>query len=63
LDWNVSIKENEIEAKKLIRIIVKELVQRVRVPIDATERQVKQTLIDTPPIDNYPVAPVGFVPA
>ena len=63
LDWNVSIKENEIEAKKLIRIIVRELVQRVRVPIDTTGRQVKQTLIDTPPIDNYPVAPTGFVPA
>ena len=63
LDWNVSIKENEIEAKKLIRIIVRELVQRVRVPIDATERQVKQTLIDTPPADNYPIAPTGFVPA
>ena len=33
LDWNLSIKENEIESKKLIRIIVKELVKRVRVPI------------------------------
>ena len=31
LDWNLSIKENEIHAKKFIRIIVKELVRRVSV--------------------------------
>jgi len=30
LDWNVSLKENEIEAKKLIRLITKELVIRVK---------------------------------
>lgn len=29
LDWNLSLKENEIEAQKLIRLIVKELVKRV----------------------------------
>lgn len=29
LDWNLSIKENEIEAKKLIRIIIKEMVRRI----------------------------------
>ena len=29
LDWNLLIRENEIEAQKLIRIIVKELVMRV----------------------------------
>jgi glutathione synthase/RimK-type ligase-like ATP-grasp enzyme len=30
LDWNLSVKENEIEAKKLIRIIVKDLAKRTR---------------------------------
>ena len=63
LDWNVSIKENEIEAKKLIRIIVRELVQRVRVPVETTERQVKQALIDASPAENHPIVPIGFVPA
>ena len=29
LDWNLSIKENEIESKKLIRIIIKEIVRRI----------------------------------
>jgi glutathione synthase/RimK-type ligase-like ATP-grasp enzyme len=29
LDWNLSIKENEIEGKKFIRLIVKELVRLV----------------------------------
>jgi len=33
LDWNLLIRENEIEAQKLIRIIVKELVMRVGQPI------------------------------
>ena len=28
LDWNLSVKENEIEAKKLIRIIIKEIDKR-----------------------------------
>ena len=63
LDWNLSIKENEIEAKKLIRIIVHELIKRVRVPIDTTERQAKRALMDAPLADNDPVAPTGFVPA
>lgn len=29
LDWNLSIKKNEIESKKLIRIIVKEIARRI----------------------------------
>jgi glutathione synthase/RimK-type ligase-like ATP-grasp enzyme len=32
LDWNLSIKANEIEAKRLIRLIVKEIVKRVGSP-------------------------------
>jgi len=29
LDWNLSIKENEIEAKKLMRIIIREIVRKI----------------------------------
>ncbi|MDO8503873.1 MAG: hypothetical protein Q7S60_04270 [bacterium] len=35
LDWNLSIKENEIEAQKLIKIIVKELVNRQPIALKA----------------------------
>jgi D-alanine-D-alanine ligase-like ATP-grasp enzyme len=30
LDWNVNLPENEIEAKKLINLVVEELKNRVR---------------------------------
>ena len=33
LDWNMSLKQNEIEAKKLIRLVVKELTVRVKTPV------------------------------
>lgn len=39
LDWNLSIKENEIEAKRLIRIIIKEIVRRIDSSNDTTERK------------------------
>lgn len=39
LDWNLSIKENEIEAKKLIRIIVKELTKRISLPIKTSNKR------------------------
>ncbi|MEK7188590.1 MAG: ATP-grasp domain-containing protein, partial [Patescibacteria group bacterium] len=45
LDWNLSIKENEIEAKKLIRIIVKELVRL---------KETYNGLVDMPLADEYP---------
>ncbi len=37
LDWNLSIRENEIEAQKLIRIIVKELVNRQPIRLKANK--------------------------
>ena len=48
LDWNLSLKENEIEAKKLIRLIVKELIKRVKSysPIEQKLPQVEQDKID-----------------
>lgn len=32
LDWNLSLKKNEIKSKKLIRLVVKELTDRVKMP-------------------------------
>lgn len=40
LDWNLSVKENEIEAKKLIRIIIKELGRRVNLSKSISEKKV-----------------------
>ena len=50
LDWNLSIKKNVIEGKKLIRIIVKELVRRVEQPILNTNKNTDQTLAVIPVI-------------
>lgn len=53
LDWNLSIKENEIEAKKLIRIIVKKLVE-LAVPTNSAKKEANYDLIDTPIINKLP---------
>jgi len=50
LDWNLSIKKNVLEGKKLIRIIVKELVRRAEQPILNTNKNTDQTLADIPVI-------------
>lgn len=52
LDWNLSIKENEIEAQKLIRIIIKELVRRVGLSIIVAE---------VPKTPEYPIMSNGLV--
>ncbi|GAF85510.1 unnamed protein product, partial [marine sediment metagenome] len=39
LDWNLSVKENEIEAKKLIRIIIKEISRRVNLSKNTSEKK------------------------
>jgi glutathione synthase/RimK-type ligase-like ATP-grasp enzyme len=57
LDWNLSIKENEIEAKKLIRIIVKELVRRTSSSIKTSERKAEVATSDIPMIGEYPLSP------
>ncbi len=54
LDWNLSVKENEIEAKKLIRIIIKEIVRRISLSINTSKRK---AVVATPIISEYPVSP------
>jgi len=53
LDWNLSIKENEIEAKKLIRIIIKEISKRIDLPKNTSKKKVLVPDIDIPLIGAY----------
>ncbi len=53
LDWNVSIKKNEIEAKKLIRIIVKEINKRADLSKNKFEKKIVVPAKDTPVIEEY----------
>ena len=55
LDWNLSIKENEIEAKKLIRIIVKELV-KLSLPSNASKKESDNVVIGTSVTNEYPIS-------
>ncbi len=57
LDWNLSIKENEIEAKKLMRIIIKEIVRRISSSNNTSERKAVVATVNTPMISEYPVSP------
>jgi len=57
LDWNLSIKENEIEAKKLMRIIIKEIVRRIGSSNNTSERKAVVATVNTPMISEYPVSP------
>lgn len=53
LDWNLSMKKNEIEAKKLINIIIKEITKRANA--------LKENIIvstDFPITNNYPASPI-----
>lgn len=54
LDWNLLIRENEIEAQKLIKIIVKELVRRVGQPILIAKKETGDVVVDIPTIGEYP---------
>ncbi|OGM74786.1 hypothetical protein A3H19_02285 [Candidatus Woesebacteria bacterium RIFCSPLOWO2_12_FULL_39_9] len=56
LDWNTSSKVNEIEAKKLIRMIVKELVKRTTPETVSKRRYRKEIVVPVPP--EYPFVPV-----
>lgn len=58
LDWNLSIKENEIEAKKLIRIIIKEIVRRISSPKNTSKRKTVVATVNTPMINKHPVSPI-----
>jgi len=53
LDWNLSIKKNEIEAKKLIRIIIKEISKRANLSKNTSEKKVVVPTIDIPLINDY----------
>lgn len=53
LDWNLSIKENEIEAKKLIRIIIKEISKRVSLSKNVSKKEVVVPSINISLIDRY----------
>jgi len=52
-----SIKENEIEAKKLMRIIIKEIVRRVSLPKSTSERKAVVAAVHTPMISEYQESP------
>jgi len=58
LDWNLSIKENEIEAKKLMRIIIKEMVRRISSPKNTSKRKAVVATVNIPMISEYPVSPI-----
>ncbi|OGM05494.1 hypothetical protein A2715_01355 [Candidatus Woesebacteria bacterium RIFCSPHIGHO2_01_FULL_39_32] len=55
LDWNIRSKENEIEAKKLIRIIVKELV-KLSLPSNASKKESDNVVIGTSVTNEYPIS-------
>ncbi|MFC1727673.1 RimK family alpha-L-glutamate ligase [Patescibacteria group bacterium] len=57
LDWNPLIKENEIEAKKLIRIIIKEICKRTGLSTNTSEKKVLVPAIDIPLIGVYQYPP------
>lgn len=55
LDWNLLIKENEIQAQKLIRIIVKELVVRVGQPILIDKKETLKNMGEVPINGDYQI--------
>jgi len=56
LDWNLSIKENEIEAKKLMRIIIKEIARRTKLSKSTSEGKVVEATVNIPMISECPVS-------
>lgn len=56
LDWNMSLKKNEIEAKKLIRLVVKQLTIRVESKVELAKERllVADTILNLPQV-GYPV--------
>lgn len=59
LDWNIHLKANEIQAKKLIRLIVGEIVSRTK-PVTLAEKDyINEVAVLIPPeIPAVPVVPV-----
>ncbi len=56
LDWNLSIKENEIESKKLMRIIIKEIVRRTKLSKSTSEGKGVEATVNNPMISERPVS-------
>src|SRR4030042_2040156 len=61
LDWNLSIKENEIEAQKLVRIIIKELVGLVGLPILVSRKETHNIVAEVPMTSECPITSNGLV--
>ena len=55
LDWNLSNKENKIEAQKLIRIIVKELV-KLSLPSKTIKKESENAVTGTSVTNEYPIS-------
>ena len=55
LDWNLSARKNEIESKKLIKIIVKEMARRINLSKNISRRKAITVSLDIPVISEYPV--------
>jgi len=62
LDWNLSMKENEIEAQKLIEIIVKQLTKLAKPTVKTTKKE-DQFVIPHSSIDEYSTAPIMQISA
>lgn len=61
LDWNLSIRENEREAQKLIRIIIKELVRLVGEALLVSKKETHNIVPEVPMSDEYPIMTNGLV--
>ena len=59
LDWNLSIKKNEIEAKKLIRIIINEITRRISSSKNISERKAAVATANTPKISEHQYHPLS----
>lgn len=55
LDWNINLKRNEIEAKKLIRLIVRDILNRVRIKSNHNKHIQIADQFPSVPSQSYPV--------
>ena len=55
LDWNLLARKNEIESKKLIKIIVKEMARRINLSKNAPRKKAITVSLNIPVISEYPL--------
>ena len=55
LDWNLSVKENEIESHKLIKIVVGQLFKLAKPPIKKTKKATIKIVVDATIINEEPI--------